>query len=57
MICFLSIFCVYMEGVNGEVNARMLDREVILMDDEREWNVHQLLVADDTAPVANSEER
>ncbi len=48
------LFNVYMDGVVREVNARMLGRGLILVyADGREWNLNQLLFADDTALVAD----
>ncbi len=52
------LFNVYMDGVIWEVNARMLGRGLSLVNaDGREWNLKKLLFADDTALVADSEER
>ena len=58
--CVMSpwLFNVYMDGVVREVNARMLGRGLGLVGaDGREWNLNQLLFADDTALVADSEVR
>ncbi len=45
-----------MDGVVREVHARMLGRGLSLVNaDGREWNLSQLLFADDTALVADSE--
>ncbi len=42
------MFNVYMDGVVREVNARMLGRSLSLTNgDDREWNLSQLLFADD----------
>ncbi len=57
--CVMSpwLFNVYMDGVR-EVNARMLSRGLSLVgDDGREWRLNQLLFADDTALMADSEEK
>ncbi len=54
------LFNVYMDGVVREVYARMLGRGLNLVSaDGREWNLSQLLFADDTphALVADSEGR
>ncbi len=52
------LFNVYMDGVVREVNARMLGRGLSLVNsDGREWNLSQLLFADDMALVADSEGR
>ncbi len=49
---------IYMDDVVRKVNARLLDRsQSLLSDDGREWNMNQLLFADDTALVAHSQER
>ena len=51
------LFNVYMDDGVREVNARMLDRGLSLINvDGREWHLNQLLFADDTALVADSEE-
>ncbi len=48
------LFNVYMDGVVREVHARMLGGGLTLMNtDGREWNLSQLLFADDTALVAD----
>ncbi len=48
----------YMDGVVREVNARMLGRGLSLVNtDGIEWNLNQLLFADDTALVNDSEGR
>jgi len=47
-----------MDGVVREVNARVLGRGLSLINaDGREWNLNQLLFADDTSLVADSEKR
>ena len=52
------LFNIFMDGVVREVNARMLGRGLRLRNaDGLEWNVNQLLFADDTALVADSEEK
>ncbi len=52
------LFNVYMDAVVREVNARSLGRGSIMVNaDGREWNLSQLLFADDTALVADSERR
>ncbi len=46
----------YMDVVVREVHARMLGRGLSLVNcDGKEWNLSQLLFADDTALVADSE--
>ena len=55
--CVLSpwLFNVYMDGVVGEVNVRMLGKglELLRANDGR-FEINQLLFADDTALVADS---
>ena len=52
------LFNVYMDGVVREVNARVLGRGLELVDGSGgSWEVNQLLFADDTALVADSEEK
>ena len=52
------LFNVYMDGVVREVNARMLGRGLSLVGENgREWRLNQLLFADDTALLADSEEK
>ncbi len=47
-----------MDGVPREVNVRVLYRGLnLLSDDGREWNVNQLLFANDTSLVAHSQGR
>ncbi len=56
--CVISpwLFNVYMDGVVREVNARMLGRGLSLVNaDGRERKLSQLLFADDTTFVADSE--
>ncbi len=49
---------VYMDGVVREVNVRMLGKGLSLVNaDSREWNLSQLLFADDTVLVTDSEGR
>ena len=58
--CVMSpwLFNIYMDGVVREVNARVLGRGLSLVnEDGREWSLNQLLFADDTALVADSEEK
>uniref|UniRef100_A0A8C8DHP6 ribonuclease H n=1 Tax=Oryzias sinensis TaxID=183150 RepID=A0A8C8DHP6_9TELE len=57
--CVMSpwLFNVYMDGVVKEVNERVSGTVVSMMKtDGSEWSVNQLLFADDTALVADSEE-
>ena len=51
------LFNVYMDGVVREVNARVLGRGLELVGENERWEVNQLLFADDTALVADSEEK
>ena len=56
--CVMSpwLFNIYMDGVVREVDARVLGRGVNLVDEEGgEWAINQVLFADDTALVADSE--
>ena len=47
-----------MDGVVREVNARVLGRGLKLVDgNENEWELNQLLFADDTVVVADSERK
>ena len=58
--CVMSpwLFNLYMDGVVGEVNARVLGRGLKLVDgNENEWELNQLLFADDTVVVADSERK
>ncbi len=46
------------DGVVKQVHVRMLGRGLSLVNaDGREWSLSQLLFADDTALVADSQER
>ena len=57
--CVMSpwLFNVYMDGVVREVSRGVLRRGVRMLNDEvGEWCINQLLFADDTALVAESEE-
>ena len=57
--CVMSpwLFNIFMDGVVREVDARMLGRGLRLKNaDGSEWSLNQLLFADDTALVADSEE-
>ena len=56
--CVMSpwLFNLYIDGVVREVNARVLGRGLKLLDgNDNEWELHQLLFADDTVVVADSE--
>ena len=58
--CVMSpwLFNLYMDGVVREVNARVLGRGLKLVDgNENEWELNQLLFADDTVVVADSERK
>ena len=58
--CVMSpwLFNLYIDGVVREVNARVLGRGLKLTDsNENEWEMNQLLFADDTVVVADSEEK
>ena len=58
--CVMSpwLFNVYMDGVVREVKMRTLGRGLEMSErGGREWEVSQLLFADDTALVASTEER
>ncbi len=46
-----------MDSVVREIIARVLERGLSLLSDGIEWNMNRLLFADDTALVADSEER
>ena len=53
-----SMFNVYMDGVVREVNVRMLGKGLELLSANGGWfEINQLLFADDTALVADSEEK
>ena len=48
----------FMDGVVREVNARVFGRGLKLVDgNENEWELNQLLFADDTVVVADSERK
>ena len=52
---FLASFCYFVKKVR-EVNARVLGRGLKLVDgNDNEWELNQLLFADDTVVVADSE--
>ena len=56
--CVMSpwLFNLYIDGVVREVNARVLGRGLKLVDgNDNEWELNQLLFADDTVVVADSE--
>ena len=56
--CVMSpwLFKIFMDGVVREVNARVMGRGLRLPNrNEREWELNQLLFADDTALVALSD--
>ncbi len=54
----LGCLIVNVDGAAREINVRMLSRGLNLVSaNGREWNLYQLLFADDTALVAASEER
>ena len=58
--CVMSpwLFNLYIDGVVREVNARVFGRGLKLIDnDKNEWELNQLLFADDTVVVADSEEK
>ena len=58
--CVMSpwLFNLYIDGVVREVNARVLGRGVELLDGNgNDWRLNQLLFADDTVVVADSEEK
>ena len=58
--CVMSpwLFNLYIDGVVREVNARVLGRGLKLMDgSDNAWQLNQLLFADDTVVVADSEEK
>ena len=49
---------IYMDGVVREVNARMLGMGLSLVNsDDREWKINHLLFVNDTALLADSEEK
>ena len=52
------LFNLYIDGVVREVNARSLGRGLKLVDEnDNEWELNQLLFADDTVVVADSERK
>ena len=58
--CVMSpwLFNLYMDAVVREVNARVLGRGLKLVDgNENEWELNQLLFADDTVVVADFEKK
>ena len=58
--CVMSpwLFNLYIDGVVREVNARALGRGLKLVDgNDNEWELNQLLFADDTVVVADSESK
>ena len=56
-VIFPWLFDVYMDGVVREVNVRVLGKGLKLLSaNGGRFEIHQLLFADDTALVADSEE-
>ena len=58
--CVMSpwLFNLYIDGVVREVNARVVGRGLKLVDgNDNEWELNQLLFADDTGVVADSERK
>ena len=57
--CVMSpwLFNVYMDGVVREVNIRVLGKGQLLCASGGRFEINQLLFADDTVPVADSEEK
>ena len=52
------LFNVYMDGVVREVNFRVLEKELeLLSTNGGRFEINQLLFADDTALMADSEEK
>ena len=52
------LFNLYIDGVVREVNARVLGRGLKLVDgNDSEWELNQLLFADDTVVMADSERK
>ena len=52
------LFNLYIDGVVREVNARVLGRGLKLVDgNDNKWELNQLLFADDTVVVADSERK
>ena len=55
-VMLLWLFNLYIDGLVREVNARVLGRGLKLVDgNDNEWKPNQLLFADDTVVVADSE--
>ena len=55
---FLRMFNVYMDGVFREVNVRVLGKGLELLSaNSRRFEINQLLFADDSALVADSDEK
>ena len=58
-VCVMSqwLFNLYIDGVVREVNARVLGRGIKLVDgNDNEWELNQLLFADDTVVVVADSE-
>ena len=58
--CVMSpwLFNLHIDGVVRKVNARVLGRGLMLVDGtDNEWELNQLLFADDTVVVADSERK
>ena len=58
--CVMSpgLFNLYIDGVVREVNARVLGRGLKLADEnDNEWELNQLLFAEGTVVVADSERK
>ena len=58
--CVMSpwLFNLYIDGMVREVNARVLGRRLKMLDgNDNEWELNQLLLADDTVVVADSERK
>ena len=58
--CVMSpwLFNVYMDGVVREVNVRVLGKELeLLSENGSRFDINQLLFADDTALLADSEDK
>ena len=58
--CVMSpwLFNLYIDGVVRELNARVLGRGLKLVDgNDSEWELNQLLFADDTVVVTDSEKK
>ena len=58
-MCMLPwLFNLYIDGVVREVSARVLGRGLKLVDgNDSEWELNQLLFADDAVVVADSERK